>query len=65
MFSLFALQIALTRFWMQFFAGFAAFHPAGCGHSPAEQKAAAQATLELERIVRAHSSTRRQGAEND
>jgi hypothetical protein len=65
MFSLFALQIALARVWVQSFAGLEAFCPAEYGHSRAEQKAAAEAMLELERIVRAHSSARRQGAEND
>jgi hypothetical protein len=65
MFSLFAFQIALTRVWMRSFAGLDAFDPAGYGQSCAEQKAAAEAMLELEQIVRAHSSARRQRAEND
>ena len=65
MFSLFAFQIALTRIWMRSFAGPEAFDPAGYGQSCAEQKAAAEAMLELEQIVRAHSSALRQGAEND
>jgi hypothetical protein len=65
MFSLFAFQIALTRVWVRCFAGLEASCPAGCGHSNAEQRAAAAAMQELERIVRAHSSMRRQGAEND
>ena len=65
MFSLFALQIALTRVWMQSFAGFEAYYPPAYGHSRAEQKAAAEAMLELERIARAYSSARRQAARND
>jgi hypothetical protein len=65
MFSLFAFQIALTRVWLRSFAEFAAFYPAGFGYSDAEQKAADEATLELERIVRAHASARREQAEHD
>jgi hypothetical protein len=64
MFSLFALQIALTRVWVQSFAAFETSCPAGYGLSRAEEKAAAQAMLELERIVRSHSPARRHGAEN-
>jgi hypothetical protein len=57
MFSLLALQFAMARCWIQFFTEFVAF-------CPAEHKAAADAALELARIVQAHASSRHQGAEN-
>ncbi len=65
MLSLFALQSALMRVWLASFGGFGAGYPAEHGLSLAEQNAAAGATRELERIVRAHASARREGAKND
>nr|WP_294509441.1 hypothetical protein [uncultured Rhodopila sp.] len=60
MFSLFALQIALTQLWMRSFTDPEVFNPFGYGRSRVEEKAAADAMRELERIVLAHSAERRE-----
>lgn len=65
MFDLFAMQIALTRIWLRSCTGLMAFDPAGYGQTLAERVAADDATRELDRIVRAHASARRESAVND
>jgi hypothetical protein len=60
MFRLFAFQVALTRIWLRAFGSTEAFDTVGYGRSRIEEKAAADAMLELDRIVLAHSAGHRE-----